>query len=900
MADKTTLGARPVKVRHVKRSQSGTTVLGTVYAGDWDGLAGRGGFVSGTFERRLYEEGTGTLRLPNAAGSDGRLHRDRFACLTDPGYLPGDEWLEVYEDGDLVAVWTPTGRQSKRRQELQISGEDATTLLKRTREGTCGFWCASPRDVMVHYSRVWTSVIAEGFDSSGPALTYSTSPQTTGSWTYTRAQTDQVNYPGFARMSSGGPGARPDLSATGIAYNSMYLTWRLDVEVVPETLVAGDYIRVGLYSAGGGWKPVMDVYYDKVIFDTSTYGLAASQALATPLSAGVPLKLSIEYRPDRWLYFSVNGTIAHAVYGIFDAADFYPRVSGDGMANGSAVRVGSVTLRSLSPLPGSIPLATNTPAIDGDKHLPGSPPPGGLWGDYYNNGDNIAKYGAAAAAMVTFSPLQSPVAQRLDQTINFDATPPTWRPPGVPAGGFAVRWTGSVYLDLDNYDYGFRVTTGNAAGYDEIKLTIPSGAGSTGYAGGGGTATLTNWVNAQTAVGSPPTGTLRWMGPSGWYPIIVTFAHEDPAARAQAKLEWTRSDAVGTWAVVPSNMLSPYGIYRDQVRNESHYDAFKNVADLFGYQWTCEPRSLESGQFPGRIIPKARYGHDTEKVLDEPETVDIQADIDVDSRADSIQADASGLADTTGASQLTAEGNDLPAFSQHLYIGQSYESLSDITALKLLEQRLATLLTLRSAVWEEVSARPPGRRELLDSFPLTGALAEFAWAPGDGLRLNFPTVGVVDAIPRQILGVAREFVPDGMRPPSASFRPRPRSVRALLREIHRAALVPQRNYQQQVVALAGSTGGTGGVDAFTRITLPTDLTTVVRVDLVVLYKSDASAWWVEANLVNPNTISVIASGRYDVTSLMLSSPGGYNFARLVTTGASTGTWTIQLVATVRV
>jgi len=891
VADKTTLGARPVKVRHVKRSQSGTTVLGTVYAGDWDGLAGRGGFVSGTFERRLYEEGTGTLRLPNAAGSDGRLHRDRFACLTDPGYLPGDEWLEVYEDGDLVAVWTPTGRQSKRRGELQISGEDATTLLKRTRESTVGYWNHAPRDVMEHYGRTWQVLFADEFDAAGQ-FTYSTSVQSTGGgfqpWSYERCETDQANYPGVVRLIGGPTGTSDDAVMTsaftpavevGSTNPDPHGVFRVEAVVTPESFGTG-YLTLAWQ---GG---ILQVSKTKATVYNNTDFVTGLR-----LTDGQELHLAIERR-ERFSFFFVNGQmIGSAPNFVFGTSQsLWVRLSAVAMT----VRARVASVRYCSRL-----LIDDG---DGDLALPGSPTPGGLLGDYYDYSQYVGTQGVTEGVKWVFLPQDPPAATRLDTQVNFaSANPPAWRPSSMPAEYFSARWTGSIYLDLSNADVALRVISD-----DDTKVWVGRTRAGEEVLSASSSTTASTWLKAGSSSSSGPSGAT---GPlagqaSGWYPILVEYQQRTGAGGCQLQME--TSAAVGTWAAVTSNVLSPYGIYRDLVRSESHYDALKNVADTFGYQWTCEPKSLESTKFPGRITPRTRIGRNTERVLDEPETVDIQADIDLDSRADRVLADASGLADPDGAAQLSAEVVDYPAALTHLLLGESYESLSDISDRQLLQQRLNTLVTLRSAVWEEISARPPGRRELLDSWPLTGSLAEFAWSPGDGIRLNFPTVGVVDTLPRQILGLSRELTPSGMKPPAASFRPRPRSIKSLMREVRRTALLPQRNYQQQLATVVGSIGGhgasTGGVDEYSRIALPADQSRIVKLELCVLQKSDASAWWAEVNLISgapvPTNLTVV--GRYDISGLNIPAPGGFNVARLVTGGTGTGNWIVQLQALVRV
>ena len=883
------VAGRPVRVRVIQPDPAGTPVMGATFGVAHD-LRGPAAFASGTIEARLYDAGGGTLKLANAAGADGAANLNRFRCLTDPAYSPGDEWIEVWEDTDLIGVWTPTGG-SVDRGTITLQGEDATTLLKRTRETTVGYWAHSPRDVIEHYGRAWRALLADGFDQGG--FTYSTSPQTTadGRWTYTRCQTDPANYPGVVRLDNSAiTSPLPRLASTqtfpvGTGATDRYAPWRFECEFVPNTSGTAQFF-VGLLNTVTPFASLAEFafLYGQVVFGSSNDPSSSYAGLPFSLSAQVPVRCAVECR-DRWLYYILNGRVVgcFATTAIPDEA--FVRVTGP--LNGGTVDVRSVTFRRADRL-----LVNNRA---GDYRLPGNPTPGGLWGEYFDANDLVATYGATMASTVMLNPTREPVASRLEAGVNYpSANPPAWRPNGVPQDYFAARYTGSVYLDLDSTDVAVRVTCDDEA---TVWVGRTRGGEHAAYATGAPGVGASSWLKAGSSSASAPsgaTGPLAGMR-SGWYPIVVEY--KQITGSAGIILEWESSAAVGTWTVIPPAKLSPYGVHRALVRNESHLDALKTVADTYGYQWTTDPRSLGSGEFPGRITPQARVGRDTERRLGESEATDLSRQVSLDQRADALQADAAGIADPDGAAQLTAEALNLPALLAHMTIGQDYESLADISEQALLEQRLNTLLALRASPWEEVGARPPGGREYLDAWPLTGALAEFAWGPGDGIRLDLPSIGVVDTAPRQILGLAREFTPTGLRPPTASFRPRPRSLVAALRDLRRTALGPQRNYQQQLAVTTGSLGSSitaAAPDAYSRLYIP-NLDQLANGRLEVVNKSDQSAWDLEVN--GTVRLSVTRPGSYDITAWLTP---GYNYARLVASGGSTGSFTVRLNLTVRV
>lgn len=885
------VAGRPVRVRVIQPDPAGTPVLGTGFSVAHD-LRGPGSFAAGTIEARLYDTGGGTLKLANAAGADGAANLNRFRCLTDPAYAPGDEWVEVWEDTDLIGVFTPTGG-SVDRGTITLTGEDATSLLKRTREGQFGYWRHAPRDVIEHYGRVWRAMIAEGFEASGPTFSYGSSSSSDGTWGTFHCESDQTNRPGTMRLRAPG-GDIASLISTGSVGTlggsaaDPHMPWRFDITFTRSGLPMAE-VGIGLYRSGftgPGYLYASSDFSANAIAMAGGFQFDAGRNVAAP----APTTVSIEHHAG-WVYLTVNGKVA-AIMALDPAgnANYYLGIRLD---NSSApgpdvtVDVQSISFRRADRL-----LVNNRA---GDYRLPGAPTPGGLWGEYFDANDLVATYGATMASTVMLNPTRDPAATRLEPGVNYPAAnPPAWRPNGVPQDYFAARYTGSVYLDLDSTDVAVRVTCDDEA---TVWVGRTRGGEHAAYATGAPGVGASSWLKAGSSSASAPsgaTGPLAGMR-SGWYPIVVEY--KQITGSAGIILEWESSAAVGTWTVIPPAKLSPYGVHRALVRNESHLDALKAVADTYGYQWTTDPRSLGSGEFPGRITPSVRVGRDTERQLGETEATDLSRQVSLDQRADALQADAAGIADPDGAAQLTAEALNLPAMLNHMTIGQDYESLADISEQALLEQRLATLLALRASPWEEVGARPPGGREYLDAWPLTGSLAEFAWGPGDGIRLNLPSVGVVDATPRQILGLAREFTPTGLRPPTASFRPRPRSLVAALRDLRRTALGPQRNYQQQLAVQTGSLGSSiaaAAPDAYSRLYIP-NLDQVATGRLEVVNKSDQSAWDLEVN--GTVRLSVTRPGSYDITAWLTP---GYNYARLVASGGSTGSFTVRLNLTVRV
>ena len=853
-----------VRLRHIRQSATGTTVLGTKFAPTSDGLGGRGGFVSGTLERRLYDSATVTLRFPNAAGDDGVLHRDRFKILSDPAYAVGDEWIEVWQEGDLLATVTPVSADVS-RQEIGLSCEDGLAVLRLSREGQFGWWNHAPRDVWEHYCRAWRTV-AHG----GPA---------------TRAVT--------------GGGAIPEIQTVNLYAGTLALgtssgdpnrAWRFDAEM---TMTLGPSLSSVSLTFGGvqlSWNRNQGLQ----LYTSPPFGWleGAGELVAHEIKPGIPFttRITVEGR-DRFVWVSTDGTLRGVGLMPTGGTSGQPTLVVDtyGAGEGATATVNEWAFRAADRF--------LLPNGRGDFRLPGLPPAGtGLQATWTSHGDMAAKaaaYPTPTANQVierlAFRPGRDPVANQAGMEATGAAIP------GTPADHAAAVYTGAIYLDLDAKDYAFRLRTvddnaevwvgatrlGESCAATDLNTAAPHNSVGT-----------PKWIKAgNNATGAPSGASGPLAGqPSGWYPIRVEYVQW--TGPTSLIFEWSMSTAVGTWGTPAANAVSWIGCFNQQVRNDSHLDTLQALSSTFGYQFTVQPRSLESGEFPGVCEPRVRVGRDTELTLTLPEEAwDAKAQLDATGRAVGLQADAQGIADPNSQAQLTAEVIDYAQLDGHLTTPIDYESLADITDPGLLQTRMESLLALRDGPTQTVSATGRGHRQLLDTFPLTGTLAEFAWDPGDGIRLDMPEIGVVDTLPRQILGVQRQFTPDGLGPPALSFRPRPRNLMDALRKLRREAILGQRTYQGRLIATVGSLGASAAAaapDFASRAQV--QLGKLIGATAAVVQKSDGSAW----NLVvNGATVcQVTATGRYDITAHMTD---GYNWCQLaVIPAVSTGGFVIQL------
>jgi hypothetical protein len=871
------LSAGAVTLRHIMQG-TGTgavTVLGATFmAQRRAGVNGLRGFQSGRCERAINDEGTATLTLPNAAGSDGMLHRRRFAILTDPTYHPGDEWLEIEHDG-LLFAGTPTDYDLT-RSTLTLELADALWMQNTQRETAAGFWNHAPRDVFEHYSRAWTTICAADF-ATGVG---------TSDWLNHRLPNGGGDIPspvgaGPVRLQLLDPFSNQLLSNDvmgGIAHATQR-TWRLEMTYDRHLLNATTKITLAF---GRVQLLVSATTIQTVLDDGSSLDVASQLTTIQATKSGC--SLAIEGR-DRWVLLYVDGALVGSYeYDFAEVATTYrPEIAFSGDSTAAYVDVHQVLLRRLDPY-------LMRGADKGDYHLPGLLPSGGLIGSYYNEADLRLLFGQAYYRR-TLAPTRQPYQRRQDTTINFAATDPaTWQPsgPDAPTDGkyFSVRWTGSIYLDLEAADVTMRMS-GFGSSNHEAVLFIGKTMFGQEIAGASGLLSVTSG-SIRAHLGSSV---------SGWYPIRIDYTQ----SYAAAGIVLERSIGGAPYEVVSSAELSPLGIYEAQVRYDSHAEQLKAVALAYGLQYACDPRTLESGEFPGTVIPRVRVGRDTDKVLTPDESTEASVKGSASEVIDTLYADAAGLGDQANSAQLTAEAVNYDALmpGTRMMVQSAYESLSDITDPVLLQTRLASMLGLRITPWQEVAARPRGHRELRSSFPvaLTADLALFAWEPGDGIRIVDEALDIEDETPRQMISVGWPLVPDGVGAPSVRFRQRPRAQQDALRALVRAALLPQRNYQGQLTVVSGTTSVLDS--GYSRVTLPRDLASVTRCELIVTSKSDTSTWTINDYPAGTALSAFATTGRFDLMPY-LSSFDGTSPLMIIIAAGGTGTATYQLELVVRI
>lgn len=858
------LDALPVQLRLIQRAVAGTAVLGATFAAQAPlGTNGVKGYQKGTYEAPLSEQGAMTVELPNDVGADGKLHRLRFDCLTDATYNQGDEWIEVWHGiagrGRLLFVGTPTDWKIS-RTTVTLTLADGTGPLELQRETAAGFWWHAPRDVFEHYTKAWRTIVADDFIGGLDAARWT--PDTAAGGTIT-------NQASAARITpAAGAGASTGISRFGAfwAPGVNLVTspaWRAECRF-SQALVGGVGVAFSITAGGGGDGATIQTSATgtvEVITNTLTPAVFVESAIAL---TAADVTLAIE-RHDRWLFFYVQGSLAFAAEAPAWASGTaaYPEFAVVDYAGGATgyVDLDYIIARDVQPY-----LMRGTDK--GDYRLPSAPPPGGLRGAYYDEADlRVVGDTTANFYLRVLAPTRKPYARRQDATINFtSANPPAWQPVGSGGEYFTARWTGAIYLDLATADVTLRLTSLN----NGARLYV----GKTMF----GQHLLQQWANPTAAPYTLTSGSLRThtgASLSGWYPIRLEYVQ----GLTSGGIIMQQSIGGGAYAVVPATSLSPYGIVESEVRYDSFSEQLKAVVGAFGYQYRCEPRSLESGLFPGEVVPRVRVGRDTDKVLSPSESTDVELSGSAQDTVQTLLADAAGLADQANAAQLTSEAVNFPAIwppavaDRHMMTASAYESLADITDPGLLATRLASMLGLRLSPWEEIGARPRGGRELRDTFPLTGSLALFAWEPGDGVRIVDDQLGFADTACRQIIAPSWPFGPDGLGAPSVRFRQRPRSQQDALRDLVRAVLLPQRNYQGQLVIVNGTQASspvTALIDNFTIVSLPLNIADLVRCELVVQVKTDASAGTINVNSVSTG-ITLNTTGRYDLTAFAARS-----------------------------
>lgn len=855
-------------LRHVRRTaagETGTTIANATFIrGPINALNGLQGWQSGRVAVALADTGELTIVLPNAVGDDGIAHKKRFAYFTRDDYRPGEEWIEVYRDADtLLSVCTPY-RGRKSTTTLELVGYDVAGLLNKFRGSELDVWDGhAPRDVFEHATRA-------------PALVYGTD----------FAGFAGVPYDGWSAPAGGvtvsPTTGKPRIKAnTGPPLTSGQITrnlpagtpsdcWTCEVHAIAVGALDGFELELGGVNAT--FEPDGTVYAMSPANAAPAFPLVYASG---PLEDNLPGKrqgfspvglvsLRIVARYDR-MFIVLNGELVcewrRETTTALDSTPVYVRTFG-------TLDVTSFHVEAL------LPFAMRG-TDKGDRRLPGIPPPGGLRARYYNAAPLTSRRATTAGRLSLILPLAAePTSERLEPTLDQAGTPP-----GIP-GAYVARWVGSIYLDL-------------AA--SERRVRIVSAGPCRVYIG----RTMRNvdrYIDAWAAAsGTYVGGVLRThlgAAAAGWYPIIVEGYRQ--TVGGGWRLEDAPTDAAGNitlaYATVPASRLSPVGVVEEHWRYESMRSIIDSLTETFGYQWRTDPYGLESGLFPGQIVPRLLVGRMTNRVIRDFEGVDVVVDSDASDTVDTLVADAAGIADPKGSGQLSAQVIDFAAARAHLAMHSDYISVAEMSEANAVQTRLGSLLALRSSPNEQVGVRPSdGSQDLVDTFPLTGAYARLRWLPGDGVRLALESVDVQDQTPRQLRRIENDLRPNAIAPPVVGFRQRPRSPAAVLKRTLRAVYAQSRNYQGTASLLGGaraSATGNGGiptataggaVDFYARLPMPVNVDAIDRVWLALEVSSGVGV--IEVNGAN-TALPVGGPDFYDITAYVTRDPAAASSGRI--------------------
>lgn len=804
------IDARGYSLRHVHPtatyvSQGGTaTVLGRTYGFTWlqqAHIPTDHGFVEGTYTTRLGDSGEFSITFPNAVGPLGPW-RERFS--SDLAL----EFIEVYRDDELEFVGC-IQRVEIDRGSVTVSGTDAWGLLRRAYERD-RTWTAAPQDVVTSYTRVPVAVINDPFDSLS-------------AWTASGSTTTSVANGEATIWDIGGGAAYIDQSVT------LGDSWRLRGTVRAEAPSSGTILYVGVgnvsvayvVSIGTGLWSFYDVVDGTVLCSR-----------ARSIDRTLPVTVEI-VRLGRWISASVQGNFIGSLEvksGFTGTLNVY--FQAETTATAEKMVISEASLVDLTDF-------TARGSDQGDYVLPGDQPPGGLRGRYFNDAD-LQGYASADRKTRILAPDRPHYAERLDPSMNTSSGLSIPMQPGNSGDYFSVRWFGSVYLRGDLGNYTFETTSVD----DGNRVWV----GKTGW----GDQLIDDW-NTSSGTNTGTWTAANYGSKAGWYPIIVEFFEE--TGSAVFRLQFTppastytdpggTSITASTKITIPSTSLSPLGCYDNRVQGSSHFEMVQSTSAAFGYDITLEPKSLESGEFPGRLVPRIRVGDDTDVILEPEDTDGVEpalspgVTIDASDQTLNLIGSGAGIADGRG-SQTLAEVADLENLDTGLFAMEAWVDAGDIAFVDLLAARLNAELALRATPWEEVRATPRAQERMSDTWPLSGALSAMRWQPGDGVRIRVEDIAVEDAEPRQIIQVTRTFTPEGRTGTQVAFRQRPRSAARNVRGHLRGALALGRSYQRTKATLTSPyieqtiTSG-GGFSSTANIPLlPGDQVTRAYVRIVV-------------------------------------------------------------------
>jgi hypothetical protein len=791
-------------------------------------------FHEGKYTLRMLDSGDWEIGFPNKDASDGLPWRDRFS---PDGHL---EWIEISREGEIEFIGVIV-KPVKSRQKITISGYDGFWLLKKAFEQEYTAVIA-PRDLIERYSCLWVLRLADTFP--GEALDTKWSQAVSGG-----AVT--VSQPYGVVLTSGstsGLHAAEIRSTTSFSIEEGQ-SFELYATVTLRSNAPGGEAAAGQLAFGLAHEAGAEMSEYLLIGLETAYLHSPGTVKEFPIpgrNPSVATTFALALRGDgRWLSAYVNGLLI----GIVKQETDVTRVVALYCDRGAEVTCKHLVFRTLSPF-------LMRGSEKGDYVLPGTAdtyPTGGLHGRYVVQGAEEAGWYHTILAPDPRRTGFPEYIQNEQETIdnNIQAN-------GVPETFYAARFFGAIYLKLSQGNYQIRVGIGTHVGF---RLWI----GKTQF----GQQLLDKWAVNEGAVAYEVTLNAASLGgKDGWYPIILEFFRTEPNANGSIDLYFTPSGSytdpgggalTATNTLVPATSLSPLGCVDTRIQGTSFFDLVQETAKNFGYQLACEPRQLESGEFPGQLIPKARIGRDTDEIV-EVDDLDRKSGIneytqtlDATDSATSVKAFGSGIADGKG-SQIAFEAISIPDEETALFDIQAWCSASDIAFPALLAARAEAELALRLGAWENVEGEPIARDRLADTFPLTGILSQFRWHVGDGVRLWLPDVGIEDTVPRPIFQVARSFTAEGRTGTHIGFRARPKDALYAVRTALREATRPARAYQKQYTTrtsqhIQATAVGAGAYTPYAILALtPNDR--VIDAKVVISLNGSSQTTGIEVNTVD--------------------------------------------------
>lgn len=710
--------------------------------------------VNGTDTARLGDAGTWQLQFPNKIASDGIAWKDRF---TDYGR---NDWVEIRRGSHLefvgcIETCTPD------YQSVTIAGHDGFWCLKNAyeRDWQC---LQGPRDVMEHASRVAVPELGDSlFSNTINSAIWTTAVTGSGSVTSNTAT-------GAVLTTTA---AHATATLESLATLPMNERWALSVDFSAPlgTVPFGTFSLTVLDLAFADFA--ISINDSGVDFTTSTGQVQGP--FASPLTT--TNTLIVEY-DGRWVRVYVNGQLMGYLQTTMTAERLGIQVAQGPGSGTHSLSVSNVVFEAYPPF-----LMVGTD--QGDYVLPGTAqtyPTGGLHARYYSD---VAIGGLPSSGQlpVLLNPGKDnpasgqPAPYDVVEVVPLNSNSPTAHTTsGFAATNWSMKQFGAIYLGA--------LTAGN------YQFIVASPAGGAIRVWIGTTEFGTQLVDVWTATGLSPTAfTLNSASlangdgviENGWYPIIVEYAaitattgpnvffysipgsYTDPGGSAIGAGSYAPT-GVG----IPPTSVSPLGCVDQRYQGVSFFDMYQQTGNAFGYQFTCEPQSLESGSFPGLLAPRLRQGHDTDVVLQadmsdgvEP-VLNYKNESDATDQCSSMFGIGAGINDGQG-SQLQVQVFDFVALASSLFDLQGWVDASDVSYPALLQQRVASLLALQSTPWSNVTGDPRAMDRLADTFPLSNTLSEMHWLPGDGVRFYLPDVNVIDSEPRQMTQVTRAFGPTG-------------------------------------------------------------------------------------------------------------------------------------------